>query len=58
MLVFYVFFYKIGEKEGGTGPVQRFGTSGKGKVVGKRGRKMNILQILCAHVCKYKNETS
>jgi hypothetical protein len=30
------------------------GSSGKGKVAGKRYRKINMVQILCTHVCKCK----
>jgi hypothetical protein len=34
-----------------------FGTSGMGENVGKGFRRVNMLQILCIHVCKWKNET-
>jgi hypothetical protein len=33
------------------------GTSGRGEVAEKGCRKVNIVQILCTHVCKWKNET-
>jgi hypothetical protein len=33
------------------------GTSGKGKDVGKWCRRVNMLQILCAHACEWKNCT-
>jgi hypothetical protein len=29
----------------------------KGEDVGRRFRKVNTVQILCTHVCKWKNET-
>jgi hypothetical protein len=29
----------------------------EGEEVGKGGRKVNMVQILCTHVCKWKNET-
>jgi hypothetical protein len=32
-------------------------TSGKGKMAGKGGRRMNTVQIMCTHVCKCKNDT-
>jgi hypothetical protein len=35
-----------------------FGTSGGGvEDVGKGCRRVNIMQILCTHICKWKNET-
>jgi hypothetical protein len=30
---------------------------GRGEDVGKGCRRVNMVQILCAHVCKWKNET-
>jgi hypothetical protein len=30
---------------------------GMGEVVGKGGRKVNKVQVLCTHVCKCKNDT-
>jgi hypothetical protein len=40
------------------GPIWvRVGTSGRGEEVGKVCRKVNIVQILCTHVCKWKNDT-
>jgi hypothetical protein len=50
----FFFFYKIREQESGTGPVYRVGTSGKGKDVEKGCRRVNIVQILFTHVCKWK----
>jgi hypothetical protein len=32
-----------------------FATSGRGKVAGKK-EGVNMVQILCTHVCKYKND--
>jgi hypothetical protein len=50
------FFYKIREQEGGTGSAQKgaVGTSRRGVEVGKGGRRMNMVQIMCTHVCKAK----
>jgi hypothetical protein len=51
---FSFFFYKIREQEG------RKGTAGNGgsvPVAGKGYRRVNAVQILCTHVCKYKNDT-
>jgi hypothetical protein len=44
----------------GTSPVwggAALGTSGRWEDVEKGYRKLNILQMLCTHVCKWKNET-
>jgi hypothetical protein len=45
----------------GTGPIWRIGTSRRGEGVGKRCRRVNIVQILCTHTlthtCKWKTET-
>jgi hypothetical protein len=46
-------FYKIREQEGGTGSA--LGWEGAGG--GERGRRMNMVQIMCTHVCKCKNDT-
>jgi hypothetical protein len=45
------FFYKIGEKKGGTGLAWAggFGTSGSGEEVGKGCRRMNMVEIFCTH---------
>jgi hypothetical protein len=53
----YFFFYKIREQEGRTGSAEvgGVGTSKRGKVMGERGRRMNFVQMLDTHVCKYKN---
>jgi hypothetical protein len=53
------FYYKIGAQEGKTGPV---GSGGELVPVGgeKRwgnGMGMNMVQILCTHVCKWKSES-
>jgi hypothetical protein len=52
------FFYKIREQEGRTGPVW----SGRltpvgGEGCGERERRVNMVQILCPRVCKWKNGT-
>jgi hypothetical protein len=33
------------------------GTSGRGEVTDKCDRRMNTVQIMCAHICKCKNDT-
>jgi hypothetical protein len=45
------FFYKIKEQCGGGD-----GTGGKREVAGKGGGRMNMVQTLNTHVCKYKND--
>jgi predicted RNA-binding protein YlqC (UPF0109 family) len=39
------------------GPAWDAGTSGRGKVLGKECRRVNMVQTLCTHVCKRKNDT-
>jgi hypothetical protein len=61
----FFFFCKIGKQEGRRVPAQdggglgdgTVGTSGREEVVGKQGRRVNRVQILCTHVCKLKNAT-
>jgi hypothetical protein len=52
----FFFFYKIGEQESRTGLAWGggVGTSGRREEVGKGCRRMNMVQILCTHVCKWK----
>jgi hypothetical protein len=38
-------------------PEGRAVTSGRGKVLGKGGRRVNIVQKMCTHVRKCKNDT-
>jgi hypothetical protein len=52
-----LFFYKNREQEGKTGPVWGVGIGGRKNGVGKGHRRVNMVQILYAHVCKLKNET-
>jgi hypothetical protein len=52
---FVIFFHKIREQEGRTGP--GIGISGKGENVEKACGRLNMVQTLCTHVCKWKNET-
>jgi hypothetical protein len=47
------FFYKIRKQEGGTGSR---GVVEREEVVEKVGRRMNMVQIVCTHVCKCKND--
>jgi hypothetical protein len=51
--LFSFFSYKSGEQEGRTSPAQgrRAGTSGRGEVLGKEDRRVNMV---CAHVSKCK----
>jgi hypothetical protein len=48
------FFYKIRKQEGRTGPGWVGGNSGRGEEMKKEGRRVNVVQILCIHVCKWK----
>jgi hypothetical protein len=53
----FSFFYKIREQEGGTDPAGGFGTNRKVEELGKECKRVKMVQILCAHVYKWKNET-
>jgi hypothetical protein len=55
----FFFFLKIRGQEGGTGFVRGGGvdTSGRGEGVGKGCRKVNMVQILCVYVNKWKNKS-
>jgi hypothetical protein len=57
MSFFSFFFYEIREQEGRAGPASRFGTSGRGQVVGKECGRVNMVQILCSQVCKCKTDS-
>jgi hypothetical protein len=59
MSFFSFFLYKIGEQEGRIGHSGGWGvgTSQKGGWQGKGGRRVNMMQIVCTHVCKCKNDT-
>jgi hypothetical protein len=50
----FFFFYKIGEQEGRTYSVwdEGVGTRRRGEDMEKGCRKVNMMQILCTHVCK------
>jgi hypothetical protein len=52
------FFYvtKLENKLGRTGPVEGAGKSKREKELGKELGMVNIVQILCTHVCKWKND--
>jgi hypothetical protein len=51
----FFFFYRMAEQvlpgDGGVG------TSGRGEEKQKECRRVNIVQVLCTHVCKWKNDT-
>jgi hypothetical protein len=49
--LFSFFFYKIRKQKG------RIGTSGRGEVLEKGGRRMNMVQKMCTHVSKCKKDT-
>jgi hypothetical protein len=49
-------FFKKREQEGKTGSVWGVSISGRGDDIRKGCRRVNILEILCSHVCKWKNE--
>jgi hypothetical protein len=50
------FFYKIGEQEGRKcHPGVGVGTCMRGEEVRKGFGRVNIIQMLCTHVCKWKN---
>jgi hypothetical protein len=51
------FFYKNGEPKDRIGPVLGVGTSSRGLDVGIWCRRMNMVQMLCTHLYKWKNET-
>jgi hypothetical protein len=51
------FFYKSREQEGKTGLVWRVGTSARREDIRKECRKVNVVEIFCTNVCKWKNET-
>jgi hypothetical protein len=48
------FFYKMGEQEGRTCPFWGVDTSERGEDVGKGCGRVNMVQILSTHVCKWK----
>jgi hypothetical protein len=50
-------FYKNEKQESRTDLVSGVGTSGSGKDVEKGCRRVNMVQILCTPVCKWKHET-
>jgi hypothetical protein len=57
-LSFIFFFYKVEEQEDGTGSARVRGwhqwEEGGGR---ERDRRVNMVQIMCTHICKYKNDT-
>jgi hypothetical protein len=50
------FFYKNREQEGKTSPVSWLGTTGREEDIRKEGRRVNMVEIFCTHVCKQKNK--
>jgi hypothetical protein len=58
MSLISLFFYKIREWEGGTGPAWECRWHHWKADGGKeRSRRVNIVQKMCTHVCKSKNDT-
>jgi hypothetical protein len=51
------FLNEIGKQEGKTGPVWKTVISRRGKELRKMYRKVNIMEILYTHECKWKNGT-
>jgi hypothetical protein len=49
-------FHKIGEQKGRKHPAWGHCYQWKGKEVGKGHRRVKIVQILCPHVCEWKND--
>jgi hypothetical protein len=52
----FSFYYKLKEQEGGTGPVLGVLYQWEGEEVGKGYSRVNMVQILCTHVRKWRNE--
>jgi hypothetical protein len=52
----FFFIYKFGEQGVRTGLAWVVGTSERGEELGKRYGRVNIVQTLCTHVCKWKND--
>jgi hypothetical protein len=50
------FFYKIGQQESRTGPAQGVGLALVGRSR-EKDRRMNMVQKMCTHLCKCKNDT-
>jgi hypothetical protein len=46
----------ISKQEGITGPTWGVGTSEKREDAGKGFRRVNMMPILCTHICKWKKE--
>jgi hypothetical protein len=58
-LFLFFLFCKIGEQEDGTGLAQWGGLApvGRGKVAGKGGRSVSMIEKMCTHACKCNNDT-
>jgi hypothetical protein len=57
MSFFFLSFAKLKNKRVEEVLPEGVDTSGRGEEVGKGYKKVNTMQILCAHVCKLKNDT-
>jgi hypothetical protein len=51
------FLSKNGEQEGKIGPVRVVGINGRGEDIREGYMRVNMLHIVCTHICKWKNET-
>jgi hypothetical protein len=52
----HFFFHKIREQEGRTSLTWGVGTNRRGEDVGIGYRRVTMVQTLCTHVCKWKDE--
>jgi hypothetical protein len=51
------FSYKSGKQDGGTGPAWVSWHQWEGEEVGKGCKRVNMVQIKCTPVCRWKNDT-
>jgi hypothetical protein len=54
---FFFSFTKLENRRAEQVLSREVGTSGRGLEVGKGWGRMNIVQVLCTHVCEWKNDT-
>jgi hypothetical protein len=54
---FFFLFTNVGEQEGGTGPAWVGWYQWEGEEMEKRCGRVNIVQILCACMCKWNTDT-
>jgi hypothetical protein len=56
-ILIYLFIYKNRKRGSKTGPLRGMSTSGRREDMKKGGWRENMVEMLCTHVCKWKNET-